>query len=516
MTQLRERSHIILWLLLFFFIASMTVGGLVGGANIMDLIIGGKNIRLNAGKVDGKSITHTRYQREREIQLNRLRRQGQTIDNRAYQNAGDLAWNTIIERELKDKKIKELGLEVSLDEIYDFLFETPPPAFQTDLLNAGLFANENGKFDTLSYQTAVKNGTIPVEIEPLLINWENFLRTWLADRKLQNIYNNLSSINDKKVKRTFIKNNINCTIDYTYVLYNKIPNELIEVSDEMIADRYEKDKEDLYKTKERITMEYVVFQIPKPINESDSLNMAAVEDSVMQLALDFIVDAEDFSFAESVNKYEMQTIDTIDVHESFESNSGIPFQMGVVRPAVRFAFDNSIGSLSDPISTNNGIAIFHILAEKKSGYKKLNNVKENLRRSIRNELKKEYAINLINKLEDVNNWQKIAESDTLIQFTSGETSTLGGSFPNIGKSNQLTGALLAMEQGQTSKLIETFNAVLKLRMINRDEFNDSLYQVEYNDIRNELLNTERNRGYSNWLTNAKKEIITEDYRSEVY
>ena len=119
MTQLREKSHIILWLLLFFFIASMTVGGLVGGANIMDMIIGGKNIRLNAGRIDGKAISHTRYQRQREIQLNRLRQQGQNIDNRAYQNAGDFAWNTIIERELKDEKIKELGLEVSLDEIYD-------------------------------------------------------------------------------------------------------------------------------------------------------------------------------------------------------------------------------------------------------------------------------------------------------------------------------------------------------------------------------------------------------------
>ena len=119
MTQLRERSNVILWLLLFFFVASMTVGGLVGGANIMTLIVGGQNINLNAGRINGKDISHTTYQNQREIQLNRLRRQGQTIDNRAYQNAGDFAWNTIIERELKDQKIKELGLEVSLDEIYE-------------------------------------------------------------------------------------------------------------------------------------------------------------------------------------------------------------------------------------------------------------------------------------------------------------------------------------------------------------------------------------------------------------
>ena len=68
MTQLRERSHIILWLLLFFFIASMTVGGLVGGADIMSLIFGGRNIQINAGRINGEYITHSRYIRQRDNQ----------------------------------------------------------------------------------------------------------------------------------------------------------------------------------------------------------------------------------------------------------------------------------------------------------------------------------------------------------------------------------------------------------------------------------------------------------------
>ena len=516
MTQLREKSHIILWLLLFFFIASMTVGGLVGGANIMDLIVGGKNVQINAGKIDGKAISHTRYQNQREIQLNRMRRQGQNIDNRAYQNAGDFAWNAIIERELKDEKIREIGLEVSLDEIYDFLLFTPPPAFQSDLMDAGLFSNESGKFDTLSYQTAVENGTIPVEIEPLLFNWENYLRTWLADRKLQTLYNNLAYVSDEQIKRDFIKKNTNCTIDYIYANLNDIPDSLIEINETEIEKRYRDDKEDLYKLKDRRTVEYVVFQIPKPVTADDSLNIPAIEDSVMQLALDFTADAEDYSFSESVTKHEIKKVDTIDVHETFDANSGIPFQMGVLRPAIRFAFDNSIGSLSDPITANNGIAIFHILSKKPAGYKTLNEVKDNIKRNLQREGKKDYAIKLINAMEDNKSWQEIADSDSILKFNNNESSTIGGSFTNIGKSNQLTGTLLAMENGQISNIIETYNAVLKLKVINREAFNDSLYNAEYSNIRTNLLNTERSRGYSNWLTNAKKNIKTEDYRSEVY
>ena len=516
MTQLRENSHVVLWLLLFFFILSMAVGGLVGGANIMDLIVGGKNIRLNAGKINGKDISHNRYQGQRENQLNFLRRQGQTIDNRAYQNAGDFAWNAIIERELKDQKIKELGLEVSLDEIYDFLLFTPPLAFQTDLNNAGYFSNDEGQFDTEFYQGAVENGTIPSELNPLLVRWENYLRTYLADRKLRTLYENLASISEEQVKRDFIKKNMNCTVDYLYLTLSGIPDSIIEVSDEEISKRYNEEKEDSYTVKDRRTMEYVVFQIPIPVTADDSLNIAAIEDSVMQKALDFTIDAEDYSFIEALTGHDINNADTIDVHETFEANSGIPFQMGVLRPAVRFAFDNSIDALSDPISTNNGIAVFHILGEKSSGYKPLEDIKENIRRTLLRENKKEYAMDILNAISITDNWETLANSDSLLQFTTGESSTLGGSFPRIGKSNQLTGTLLAMDAGHTSGVIETYNAILRLKMTAKDEFNDSLYQAEYTSIRDQLLNTERSRGYTSWLTEAKKSIKTEDYRSEVY
>lgn len=516
MTQLRERSHVVLWLLLFFFILSMAIGGLVGGANIMDLVFGGKNIRINAGKINGKNITHNRYLQQRENQLNRMRRQGQTIDNRAYQNAGDFAWNAIIERELKDEKIKQLGLEVSLDEIYDFLLLTPPPAFQSDLNNAGFFLNDDGKFDSDSYEQAVENGNLPVELNPLLVNWENYLRTWLADRKLQTIYNNLGSVNDEDVRRDFIKKNVNCTLDYLYLTLSGIPDSIIEVSDAQISEKYNSDKEDSYQVKERKTLQYVVFQIPKPITSDDSLMVSAVEDSVMQLALDFSADAEDYTFAEALTQHEINFVDTIDVHETFEANSGIPFQMGVLRPAVRFAFDSSIGSLSDPITANNGIVVFHMLGEKNSGFKELNDVKESIRRSLLRKNKKEYAVNKLNSISETDSWETLADSDSLLQFSSGESSTLGGSFNGIGKSNQLTGTLLAMEEGETSGVLETFNSVLLLKMTSRDEFNDSLYQENYTSIRDQLLNNDRTRGFTSWLTDAKKIIDQEDYRSEVY
>tara|TARA_Y100001968_G_C19287748_1_gene682606 strand:- start:138 stop:1079 length:942 start_codon:yes stop_codon:yes gene_type:complete len=313
-----------------------------------------------------------------------------------------------------------------------------------------------------------------------------------------------------------MKNNVNCTIDYIYISPNTIPDSLILIDDNDIQDRYNKDKDDQYTLDERITMEYVVFRVPKPLNEEDSLNIAAVEDSVMQLALDFTADAEDYTFKEAIEKYNIIKVDTIDVHESFESNSGIPFQMGVLRNAVRFAFDTQIGSLSDPITANNGIAIFHSIDQKPAGYKPIEDVKTNIRRTLLGEYKNNYAIDKIQSIKVTDDWKSTASLDSLLEYNKEETSTLGGSFTNIGKSNQLTGTLIAMENGEISDVVETFNAIVKVKMISKDTINDSLYQSEYNTIRTRLLNLETSRSYTNWLTKAKKNIEIEDYRSEVY
>ena len=62
------------------------------------------------------------------------------------------------------------------DEIYDFLLNSSPPAFQTNLMDAGFFKSEDGKFDLESYQESVINGTMPIDLNPILVNWEQYLR----------------------------------------------------------------------------------------------------------------------------------------------------------------------------------------------------------------------------------------------------------------------------------------------------------------------------------------------------
>ena len=515
MTTLRERSHFILWTLLVFFILSMSVGGLVGGANILDLVFKGKSSKQYVGWVGDTSITHQSFIRARDNQLAQLRRTGQTVDSRAYQNASNFAWNTLVERILKDEKIKDLGLEVQSDEIYDFLLLTPPPAFQNNLIEQGLFTNVDNKFDLEAFQTAVKNGGLPEQLNPLLAQWENYLRTWLADRKLQNLYNATGTVSNFEVKMEYSKQNVNCTLDYIFVNTNSIADSLITIGDNVLLAKYNKDKE-TYTTPEKRVVEYVFWEIPADI-KLDTLNNTIYSDSLLQDALLFVDEADLTSFTEAITITERDSTKTAEVHEGFSNNSGLPFPWGTVRSAIRFAFDNPIGTVSDPINVDNGIVVFHITGSIDEDYRQFEDVKSSIKRSLIREEKKSFAKTYLSENSaDNTDWKSLADSDDFIEFVEADTKTIGGTFTTIGKSGELTGTLLAMEAGDLSPVLTTFNTACIVKMISKDEFDDTAYDEAFVDLKTQLNNTKSSRGYSNWLKAAKDNIEVIDNRASFY
>ena len=515
MTTLRERSHFILWTLLVFFILSMSVGGLVGGANILDLVFKGKNSRQYVGWVGSTSITHQSFISARDNQLAQLRRTGQTVDSRAYQNASNSAWNTLVERILKDEKITQLGLEVQSDEIYDFLLLTPPPAFKNNLITEGFFIDADGKFDLESFQTGVKNGALPEELNPLLAQWENYLRTWLADRKLQNLYNATGTVSNFEVKMEYTKQNINCTLDYIFVNTNSIADSLIAINDEVLLAKYNEDKE-TYATPEKRVVEYAFWEIPADV-KLDTINNAIYSDSLLQDALLFVDEADLTSFSDAITITKRDSAKTVQVHEDFSNNSGLPFPWGAVRSAVRFSFDNPIGMVSDPINVDNGIVVLHITNSVDKGYRAFEDVKSGIKRSLIRDEKKTFAKTYLSKNSANNSdWKALADSDDFIEFVEADTKTIGGTFTTIGKSGELTGTLLAMGIGDVSPILTTFNTACLVKMTSKDEFDDSAYDEAFADLKTQLNNTKSSRGYSNWLRATKDNIEIIDNRSSFY
>ena len=515
MTSLREKSQIILWLLLFFFIASMTVGGLVGGANIIDVLLGRKNTNLYVGKIDGKSITRQEFEYERQIQLNRITQQGGTINDQSLINAGNQAWNTIIESYIKDMKVEELGLTVYSDEVYDFLLQSPPPVFQTNLTDAGFFVDEDGKFNITAYQNAVMSGNIPTEIENLLLLWENYLKSWLADRKLRNMYNSLASVTEKEVMDDYYKKNINVTLNYIHINPNNLPDSLMSVFDEEIEKEYNNSKDDKYKIEETVDIDYTFF--PFPDIDEDSLAYSIEKDSLMNQAYLLSDESKYSSFNEANSVYSKTPEDTLQVNQLLGGNSGIPFSLGNSRKVIRFAFDNKIDAVSDPIEMKNGICVFRILSKNNSSYKTLDEVQESIKRTLLRDLKKEKAKNLITEAtSNSSDWKTLANNSDYLDYLSEETATISGSFTTIGKSSKLEGALIALEIGENSNLIETSSSYLFLEIVAKTEIDENDFLENSENIKTQLLSTKRSRGYFQWLNSRKDEVEIDDWRHLIY
>ena len=517
MSKLRDNSKVMMGILLFFFVASMTVGGLVGGANILTTMQGffGKvNTSLYVGKIGNDEVPISYYINERQQQINRFRQQGRSIDSRAIQNAGDFAWNNIVDRFIKDKKIEEFNLSVSNDEIFDFLLLTPPVSFQNNLKSLGLYTDEENNFLIEDYQNDIRFGTLPDTTNQILLIWENYLSEYLADRKLQNLFNNSASVSDKEVLNDYKKNNLSCNIDYLSINYNNIEDSLINISDDELLEIYRKDKDEKYMIDEKVTLEYILWE---NINDSDldSLEIIQEQDSLLQTAIDFASEAEIASFNEALKLYELNVTDTIQVTEDFKNNSGIPFQMGAVRAAVRFAFDNSNGSSSNYMVTDNGIAVFHILDKSASTYDNFNNIKNNIKRLLLGNKKKEYAKDILNNISD--DWETVAGNNSSINLNQNETGTLGQNFPTIGRSNDLLGLLLQTStKGKIENVLESSTYVFLANINSIDNIEGNLFESVKDSIKGSLLSNKRNQVYNNWLRAEKKNLDIIDLRHKIF
>jgi hypothetical protein len=316
------------------------------------------------------------------------------------------------------------------------------------------------------------------------------------------------------VLNEYKKNNLSCNIDYLSINYNNINDSLINISDDNLLQIYEIDKDEKYKIDEKVTLEYILWE---NINDSDldSLEIIEEQDSLLQTAIDFASEAEITSFKEALKLYKLSATDTIQVTESFKNNSGIPFQMGAVRSAVRFAFDNSNGSSSNHMVTDNGIAVFHVLERTSNSYDEFDNVKSNIKRSIIGDKKKEYAKDILKNFSD--DWKDAAENNKFVKLNEGEGGTLGQNFPTIGRSNDLLGALLGTStKGKIDNILESSSYVFLANINTIDNMENDLFNNVKDSIETSLLTNKRNQVYNNWLRAEKKNLDIIDLRHKIF
>lgn len=343
MTSMRERMHVFLWILLALFLLSMTVGGLVGGANIIDQLIGNTNPQTTIASINGEIISPNQFNNLVNQQLTNLKNSGQTINDFQINQARNRAWDNLLQDVLVSQEVEQLGIKASNEEVMYHLENQPPlflqqnPTFQTD-----------GKFDLDKYLDAFSNpnGDEWVPIEQFMKN------TFIPNFKLQKLLDEGIIISEKEVVNEFKRRNIDYTLSALHITSALVPKEDSEPTQDQIKKEYDEIKTNEFKHGELRSLRYVYWE-KKPAGQ-DTIDAKNVADELLIRA------KSKENFATLANEYTMDP-----------SNQGTKggdlgwFKKGrMVKPFEDAAFKAKKDQIIGPILSRFGYHVIHVRDKK--------------------------------------------------------------------------------------------------------------------------------------------------------
>ena len=343
MTSMRERMHVFLWILLALFLLSMTVGGLVGGANIIDQLIGNTNPQTTIASINGEIISPNQFNNLVNQQLTNLKNSGQTINDFQINQARNRAWDNLLQDVLVSQEVEQLGIKASNEEVMYHLENQPPlflqqnPTFQTD-----------GKFDLDKYLDAFSNpnGDEWVPIEQFMKN------TFIPNFKLQKLLDEGIIISEKEVVNEFKRRNIDYTLSALHITSALVPKEDSEPTQDQIKKEYDKIKADEFKHGELRSLRYVYWE-KKPAGQ-DTIDAKNLADELLIRA------KSKENFATLANEYTMDP-----------SNQGTKggdlgwFKKGrMVKPFEDAAFKANKDQIIGPVLSRFGYHVIHVRDKK--------------------------------------------------------------------------------------------------------------------------------------------------------
>ena len=341
-TGMRTQMQVVMWAILILFIASMAVGGLVGGASVVDIF--GQNSSSNVGSLNGKPILVDDFNRLVFDEISRIEKQsGENMNDADREYVRAVVWERLIQDLLIQEQIEENKILVSDGEVL-YQLQNNPPAF---LQSSPIFRTD-GQFDLEKYMEAVTN---PGELDWRPI--EEFMQNiYLPNYKLQQIIINAASTSNQDIVDSYRQRFINYNLEVLHITDKAIAEDFaLEPSEEELMNIYNENIDD-YEEPEMRHMKYVKWPIVSEY--SDSLRV----EIEMTTLIDRINQGE--SFIDLANSY------TEDPGNSANPDSLNGGKLGwfnkgqMVKEFEEAAFGANKGEVVGPILTQFGYHIIKI------------------------------------------------------------------------------------------------------------------------------------------------------------
>jgi peptidyl-prolyl cis-trans isomerase D len=257
---------------------------------------------------------------------------------------------------------------------------------------------------------------------------------------------------------------------------------------------------------------FVVEKITNKINVSPT-----TIDKIYTSASDFayLADKNDFDSEAELSNYQVSETSAF-----VETGNTVP-GLGANKAIIRFAFDNSLGSVSDVFKVRLGYVVVMISEINKPTYKPLEDVKEIISRTILNDKKIEETSKIANEIRE-----KIGDSGDLYlaqqvypkaKVAKAADYTTNGSVSGVGSNAfAFTGYSLNAPIGEVSNPIIGERGAYIIKVTKRTEFDSTAFSIQKNFLRDNILRTKRSTYFNEWVAKVTEEAEVEDNRHIFY
>ncbi len=342
MTQIREKLHIVLYLLVFCFVALIVIEW---GANYSDIARSSRGV---VGRIAGEDVRYADFHTALYNQSQALQQQrgGEPLSEMDMENVSEQIWQQMIEQHLLKRLIQSANLAASDSEIVFHLRYNPPdflrqnPSFQTD-----------GNFDQVKYLQALNNP----QYAKAWAEIEQALRAQLPYNKAQALITSTVHVTEGELRQEYARRNLKVSGRLIFFGPAMIPADQVTVSDDEIQTYYNAHLED-FKQPERARLSHVSFS-DKPTADDSAEVFARLQDIQKQIS-------EGKSFEELAKIYSEEPGAT-------ESGGSLGWfgHHQMVKPFEDACFAAKVGDIVGPIETQFGYHIIKI-EDRKNGPKK--------------------------------------------------------------------------------------------------------------------------------------------------
>jgi peptidyl-prolyl cis-trans isomerase D len=232
-------------------------------------------------------------------------------------------------------------------------------------------------------------------------------------------------------------------------------------------------------------------------------------------ARDFAYNARETEFTKEAHQLAFEVKET-----QVQQKSTVVPGVGMLPQVVRWAFDNKVGSVSDPYSIPNGSVVVAVAEAKDAGVRPFDEVKDQARPLAIREKKiaraKAIAAELREKLAAGDSLTKVSMLNPAVRVQELPPFTLGSSVPGVGRDPFFLGAVAGLQPGQISQPVQNQRGAFLVQLLTVTPFDSAAYGAQREGLRTRMLQEKRNRFLSDWLNTLKEKADVEDNRDRFF